>query len=66
MRCTRMTKLMMLHPMGCKMIVMAMETRPVCLRLTHQKGCLQEACFEEFKNNNNSALLHHKFFCKEE
>jgi hypothetical protein len=69
----------MTHPMGCKMIVMAvappirckvvvvmMEMRPVRLRLPHQKGCLQEVCTEEFKTNNGSSLLSYKFFYKEE
>jgi hypothetical protein len=44
------------------MIIVMVETRPVVLRLPHQK--LQEACFEEFKTGNDFALLHHKFFCK--
>jgi hypothetical protein len=57
---------MMMHHMGYKMIVVVVETRPVHLRRSHQKGCLQEACSEEFKNNNDFALLHHKFFCKGE
>jgi hypothetical protein len=69
----------MMHPTGCKMIVMAVapligckvtivtvETRPVHLMLPHQKECLQEACTEEFKNNSDSVLLHHKFFCNRE
>jgi hypothetical protein len=29
------------------------------------KGESAGACTEEFENNNDSALLHHKFFCKE-
>jgi hypothetical protein len=47
------------------MIVVMVEMRPVSLRLSCQKGCLQEACTEEFKNNSVSVLLHHKFFYKE-
>jgi hypothetical protein len=50
--------------MGCNMIVVTVEMRPVHLRLPCQKGCLQEACFEEFKIGNGIVLLHHKFFCK--
>jgi hypothetical protein len=32
---------------------------------TMPKGESAGACTEEFENNNDSALLHHKFFCKE-
>jgi hypothetical protein len=28
------------------------------------KGVFAGACAEEFKNNNDFGLLHHKFFCK--
>jgi hypothetical protein len=45
---------------------MTVETMPVSLRPPRQKGCLQEMSFKEFKNNDDFALLHHKFFCKEE
>jgi hypothetical protein len=58
--------MMMTHPKECKMIVVMAGTRPVHLRLPHQKECMQEACTEEFKNNNDSSLLSHKFFCKGE
>jgi hypothetical protein len=30
----------MTHPMGCKMIVVMVGPEPICLRLSHQKGCL--------------------------
>jgi hypothetical protein len=56
----------MMHLIGCQMIVMMVETRLVSLRLSCQKGCLQEVCTKEFKNNNGFALLHHKFFYKAE
>jgi hypothetical protein len=50
----------------CKMIIVMVETRPVHLRLPHQKGRMHEACIEEFKNNNDSSMPSHKFFCKGE
>jgi hypothetical protein len=53
-------------PIECKMMVVTVGMMPVCLRLLCQLGCLQEVCTEEFKNNNDLALLHHKFFYKEE
>jgi hypothetical protein len=53
-------------PIGCKMIVVMVGTKLVHLRLPHQKGCLQEVCSKEFKNNDDFALLHHKLFYKEE
>jgi hypothetical protein len=42
------------------MIIVMVEIRPVVLRLSRQKGCLQEACFKEFKTGNDIFLLHHK------
>jgi hypothetical protein len=51
-------------PEGCKTIIVMVEMMPVVLRPSRQKGCLQEACFEEFKASNGFALLRHKFFCK--
>jgi hypothetical protein len=54
----------LMHSIGCKMIVVMVGTRPVYLRLSRQKGCLQEACTKVFKTCNGIALLHHKFFCK--
>jgi hypothetical protein len=45
---------------------MTVETMPVSLRPPRQKGCLQEMSFKEFKNNDDFALLHHNFVCKEE
>jgi hypothetical protein len=46
------------------MIIVMVETKPIVLRLSCQKGCLQEACTEEFKTSNDIVLQHHKFFCK--
>jgi hypothetical protein len=53
-------------PIGCKVIVAMVGMRLFFLRLPRQKGCMQEARFEEFKKNNGFALLHHIVFCKEE
>jgi hypothetical protein len=39
------------------MIILMVETRSGVLRVSHQKGCMQGACFEEFKNNDDFALL---------
>jgi hypothetical protein len=38
--------------------------KPACLRLPHQGGSYTEVSFKE--NFKGCALLHHKFFCKEE
>jgi hypothetical protein len=54
----------MKHPMGCKMIVVTVGTRPVHLRLPCQDNAYREACFKE--SLHDRALLHHNFFCKEE
>jgi hypothetical protein len=43
--------------MGCKMIIVTMETRPVVLRLPRQEGYLQEAGIEEFEAGNDIVLL---------
>jgi hypothetical protein len=51
-------------PIRCKMIVVMMGMRLICLRLQRQKGCLQEVCTEELKIGNVIVLLHHKFFYK--
>jgi hypothetical protein len=52
------------HPMWCKMIILTVGTKPVCLRLPHQDNTYREACFKEILHDR--ALLHHNFFCKEE
>jgi hypothetical protein len=70
--------LMMMHPMrckvivvtevppiGCKMIVVMVETRLTQLRLPRQKGCLQGHALKNLRRND-SVLLHHKFFDKRE
>jgi hypothetical protein len=44
--------------------VAAAEMKSACLRLPHQGGACREVCFRE--NFKDCALLHHKFFCKEE
>jgi hypothetical protein len=53
------------HPMGYKMIVVAVGMRPGLFRVPRQKGQMQGACTEEFKNDD-FALLHHRLFCKGE
>jgi hypothetical protein len=50
-------------PDGCKMIILTVGTRPVCLRLPRQDNAYREACFKESLHDH--ALLHHNFFCKE-
>jgi hypothetical protein len=51
-------------PGGCKMIILTVGTRLVCLRLPRQDNAYREACFKE--RLYDRALLHHNFFCKEE
>jgi hypothetical protein len=46
------------------MIIVMVETRPVVLRLLHQKGCMQNVSAEEFEAGNDIVLVHHIFFCK--
>jgi hypothetical protein len=58
--------LMMTHPMRCKVIVVAVEMRPVCLRLPCQKECLQDQALKNLRIIMTFVLLHHKFFCKKE
>jgi hypothetical protein len=62
----QMTVMAVAPLIGCKVIVVMVEMRLGALGCHTKKGCLQEVGFEEFKNNDESALLHHKFFCKEE
>jgi hypothetical protein len=52
------------HPIGCKMIILMVGTKLVCLRLPRQDNAYREACFKDILRD--CALLHHTFFCKEE
>jgi hypothetical protein len=45
-------------------VAAAVETKLACLRLPHQGGACRKACLKE--NFKGYALLHHKYFCKEE
>jgi hypothetical protein len=49
---------------GQHVVTIVEETKPACLRLPRQGGTYREAFFKE--NFKGRALLHHKFFCKEE
>jgi hypothetical protein len=47
-----------------QVVAAAMEMKLACFSLSCQGGACMEACFKE--NFNGCALLHHKFFYKEE
>jgi hypothetical protein len=51
-------------PIGQQEVVVVVEMKPICLRLPHQGGTRREVSLKE--NFKCCALLHHKFFCKEE
>jgi hypothetical protein len=59
-----MTPIRVMPHIRQEVVAAAAEMKLACLKLPHKGGTCREACFNEYFIG--CALLHHKFFYKEE